>query len=82
MKLTLQFTHPPMAVSPNGRVHWGRRAKLVAELRRAAFVHALAARRSAPAGDCFLPVGYALVWYYKYGHLWTHLEPVVHGIYG
>lgn len=65
MKLTMQFTHPPMAVSPNGRVHWGKRAKLVAELRRSAFLHALSARRSVPAGDCFLPVGYALVWYYK-----------------
>jgi crossover junction endodeoxyribonuclease RusA len=52
MKLRIELPWPDKALSPNGRVHWARKAKAVAKHRGFAKLAAIAAIRSAkwPSG--------------------------------
>ena len=67
-ELRFMFRQPPYGIGPNGRLHWGQKARLVAQVRGAAKLVALSVLRKCVGGDAwFVPRVYDVVWFYSRG---------------
>jgi len=93
MNLTLNFPHPPAALSPNSKVPLrphaaagmnARKMRAKMDTRNAAFVRALAATQAFPQRN-FPARSVSVVWYYKLGvapdvdNVVARLKPILDG---
>lgn len=83
--MQLLFEQPCYDMSPNGRLHWGKKARLVRKVRTSSKLVTLAVVRAYPEFDGFEPTVYDIVWYYSRGvepdedNVVARVKPVLDG---
>lgn len=84
-KMQLLFEQPCYEMSPNGRLHWGQKARLVRKVRTSSKLLTLAVVRAYAEFEGFEPNEYDITWYYTYGvepdedNVVARLKPILDG---
>jgi hypothetical protein len=69
--MRLLFRQPPWVLRPNGRGHWGERARVAKRLRVQARLMAMAVlRKDSAAWEGWVPASYDITWFF-----WAGLGP-------
>lgn len=85
MEMKLLFEQPCYEMSPNGRLHWGKKARLVSKVRTSSKLLTLCVVRNYPEFEGFVPNVYDIVWYYSRGpepdedNVVARLKPILDG---